>query len=168
MKKSGLPPVLDRNTEVLILGSLPSDISLSKGEYYGNPGNDFWKILTEVVSQPLTALPYDGRRQILLANKIGLWDVYCHCVRPGSMDKDITEMERNDFRTLKTDAPKLKLVCFNGKEAGEAKEDVRRLGYGIEVLPSSSGANRANQEARLNRWRSALRPWVSSPNGWIS
>jgi double-stranded uracil-DNA glycosylase len=162
-KKVGLPPMIDQNIEVLILGSLPSDISLSKGEYYGNPGNDFWKILTEVIGQPLTSLPYDERRKILLAKKIGLWDVYHHCVRPGSMDKNITEMELNDFRALKTDAPKLKLVCFNGKEAGESEGDFHSFGYDTEVLPSTSGANRTNQERRLNRWRSAFRPWISPP-----
>lgn len=160
MKKLGLPPVLDRNTEVLILGSLPGDISLSKGEYYGNPNNDFWKILAEVLNQPLTTQPYEERLQILSQHEIGLWDVYHHCVRPGSMDKDISEKELNDFVGLKADAPTLKLVCFNGKEAGGAKEDVRHLGYEIEVLPSTSAANRTDQSGRMNRWRSALRPWV--------
>ena len=74
------------------------------------------------------------------------------------MDKDITEMEPNDFGALRTEAPKLKLVCFNGKEAARVEEDARRLGYHTEVLPSSSGANRNNQEERLNCWKNALRP----------
>jgi hypoxanthine-DNA glycosylase len=160
-RKLGLSPVLDQNTEVLILGSLPSDISLSKGEYYGNPNNDFWKILADVLGQPLIAQPYEERRQVLLQHKIGLWDVYHQCVRPGSMDKDITETEPNDFVALKDDAPKLKLVCFNGKEAGESAADVRRLKYDTIVLPSSSGANRSHQADRLNRWRSVLQPWIS-------
>ena len=43
MRKSGLTPVIDDKTEVLILGTLPSDISLTKGQYYANPANDFWK-----------------------------------------------------------------------------------------------------------------------------
>jgi hypoxanthine-DNA glycosylase len=158
MKKAGLPPIIDRNTEVLILGSLPSDKSLSKGEYYGNPANDFWKILTEVLGQPLTTQSYEERLRVLLKHRIGLWDIYHHCFRPGSMDKDITEIELNDFRALKVDAPKLKLVCFNGKEAGESEADVRRLKYDTILLPSSSGANRSDQQGRLNRWRSALRP----------
>jgi hypoxanthine-DNA glycosylase len=162
MKKVGLSPIIDRDTEVLILGSFPSDISLSKGEYYGNPNNDFWTLLTDVLGQSLTALPYDERRKILLASKIGLWDVYHHCIRPGSMDKNITEMELNDFGVLEAEAPKLKLVCFNGKAAGREKEHVRRLEYHTEHLPSSSGANRINQEERLNCWRSALRPWIST------
>jgi G:T/U-mismatch repair DNA glycosylase len=35
--------VLDKNTEMLILGTLPSDISLTQQRYYANPGNDFWR-----------------------------------------------------------------------------------------------------------------------------
>jgi hypoxanthine-DNA glycosylase len=161
LKKFGLPPVLDQNTEVLILGSLPSDISLSKGEYYGNPHNDFWKILAEVLGQSLTTQAYGERLQILLKHKIGLWDVYHRGVRPGSMDRDITETDPNDFGALKADAPKLKLVCFNGKNAGESEGDVRGLGYETVVLPSSSSANRTDQEGRIIRWKTALQPWIS-------
>jgi hypoxanthine-DNA glycosylase len=158
MKKVGLPPIIDQDTEVLILGSLPSDISLLKREYYANPNNDFWKIMAEVFGQSLTTPPYEERLQILLRHKIGLWDVYHRCIRPGSMDKDITEMELNDFALLKADAPNLKLVCFNGKEAGESEGDLRSLGYDTKVLPSTSGVNRTKQEERLDCWKSALRP----------
>ena len=41
MRKSGLPPVIDENTKILILGTLPSDMSLAAEQYYANPGNDF-------------------------------------------------------------------------------------------------------------------------------
>ena len=40
--------------------------------------------------------------------------------------------------------PRLRLVCFNGKTAGEAQDRIRVLGYKTCVLPSSSGANRRN------------------------
>jgi len=33
MRKTGLPPVVDENTEILILGTLPSDASLAAGQY---------------------------------------------------------------------------------------------------------------------------------------
>ena len=45
MKKRGFSPVLDENTEIMVLGSLPSDESILKQQYYANPGNDFWKLL---------------------------------------------------------------------------------------------------------------------------
>ena len=37
MRKSGLPPAVDENTEILILGTLPSDKSLAAGQYYATP-----------------------------------------------------------------------------------------------------------------------------------
>jgi hypoxanthine-DNA glycosylase len=53
MRKSGLPPAVDENTELLILGTLPSDMSLAEGQYYANPGNDFWKLIGAALNQSL-------------------------------------------------------------------------------------------------------------------
>jgi len=157
MRKFGLAPVIGDKTEILILGTLPSDVSLAEGEYYANPTNDFWKLIGEVLNSSLETLSYERRIEMLKAHRIGLWDIYHNCVRPGSMDNDITERQLNDFNELKRIAPALRLVCFNGKEAGASEELLRDLGYATLVLPSSSGANRKNQEERLRCWKSA--PW---------
>ena len=154
MRKFGLAPVIDDKTEILILGTLPSDVSLAKGEYYANPSNDFWKIIGEVLDENLGTLSYERRTEMLNAHGIGLWDTYHNCVRPGSMDRDITEQELNDFKTLREIAPRLRLVCFNGKKAGASEKLFRDLGYSTLVLPSSSGANRTKQKDRLLRWKS--------------
>src|SRR5262249_14370856 len=94
-----------------------------------------------------------ARIQTLLAHRIGLWDVYRSCLRPGSMDKDISGERLNDFTALETMAPKLRLICFNGAEAGQSEEQLCGLGYKTLLLPSSSGANRRNQENRLRMWK---------------
>ncbi|MGA2337439.1 MAG: DNA-deoxyinosine glycosylase [Terriglobales bacterium] len=152
MRKAGLSPVIDDKTEVLILGSLPSGVSLAKGQYYANPSNDFWKLIGQVLNQNVVTMSYECRVGTLKDHGIGLWDIYHHCVRPGSMDKDITESELNDFGALRTTCPQLALVCFNGQKAGESEELLRSLGYLTLVLPSSSGANRRNQAERLGCW----------------
>ena len=121
MRKFGLAPVIDDKTEILILGTLPSDVSLAKGEYYANPSNDFWKIIGEVLDENLGTLSYERRAETLNAHGIGLWDIYHNCIRPGSMDTDITEHELNDFKTLKEGAPSLSRVCFNGKRLERLK-----------------------------------------------
>ncbi len=157
MRKFGLTPVIDDKTEVLILGTLPSDISLAKGQYYANPANDFWKLIGHVLNQNIAALSYEHRVETLRDYGIGLWDIYHYCVRPGSMDKDITESDVNDFKTLKTTCPALRLVCFNGQKSGTFEGHLRNLGYVTLVLPSSSGANRKNQEERLHCWTAILR-----------
>ena len=156
MRKSGLHPVVDENTEVLILGTLPSDMSIAAEQYYANPGNDFWKLIGAVLNQTFVGLSYEDKIELLKANRIGLWDAFQTCVRPGSMDSEITEHELNDFESLKSIAPNIRLICFNGRKAAEAEESLQALGYETRLLPSSSGANRRVQKGRLVCWNAAL------------
>lgn len=157
MQKFGLAPVVDEKTEILILGTLPSDLSLSKGQYYANPSNDSWKLIGAALNQDLDGLTYENKIETLKAHNFGLWDTYHNCVRPGSMDEDITERELNDFSLLEAIAPKLRLVCFNGREA--AKSGALLLGprYMTRVLPSSSSANRTKSKERVCLWRCMVR-----------
>jgi double-stranded uracil-DNA glycosylase len=157
MRKLGLDPVTDMHTEILIMGALPSDVSRLKAQYYADTRNDFWKLMEAVLDEPLMNLPYEARIQTLLGHRIALWDVYRSCLRPGSMDKDTSDGRLNDFTVLKTRTPKLRLVCFNGREAGRWEEQLRALGYRTMVLPSSSGANRTDQGNRLRVWKKIVR-----------
>src|ERR1700676_4785820 len=95
VRKSGLPPVVDRNTEILILGTLPSDMSIAAEQYYANPSNDFWKLIGAALNQKLNGLSYEHKVESLRANRIGLWDAFQTCVRLGSMDGNITGQELN-------------------------------------------------------------------------
>lgn len=153
MRKLGLDLVADKRTEILILGTLPSDTSLRKAQYYADSRNDFWKLMEEVLNKRFTNMPYEARIGTLLAHGIGLWDVYKSCSRPGSMDKGISEEHLNDLTVLRTMAPVLRLVCLNGKEAGRWESRFSTAGYRTLVLPSSSSANRRNQSGRLMRWK---------------
>jgi double-stranded uracil-DNA glycosylase len=108
-----------------------------------------------VLNETLEGHDYYERIEVLKQSRIGLWDVYRSCVRPGSMDKNITDPQLNSFSQLKLRAPKLTLVCFNGKKAGKSEGYLRRLGYVTRVLPSSSGANR--RVDRLQTWKDILR-----------
>src|SRR5258708_18680993 len=51
----GLPPIIDDDARVLILGNMPSVMSLGAREYYANPRNAFWKLsyLTDCCSVTL-------------------------------------------------------------------------------------------------------------------
>ncbi len=55
--KSSFPPVVDRNTRLLILGSLPGEASLLRGEYYAHPRNHFWRLMEGVIEVRRPALP---------------------------------------------------------------------------------------------------------------
>ncbi|MCQ1534500.1 DNA-deoxyinosine glycosylase [Methanosarcina sp. KYL-1] len=157
MKKQGFPPVLYKNTEILILGSLPSDESIRKQQYYGNPGNDFWRLLGRALGEDLQGMEYEGRLEALKRNSIGLWDVFKAGSREGSLDSEIGAEELNDFSKLKELAPELRLVCFNGKKAGKYESLLLKMGYGTIVLPSSSGANRRFSKKRVSEWEAVFK-----------
>src|ERR1035438_7814368 len=100
MKKSGFPPIIDQNTEILILGSLPSDMSILKDEYYANPKNQFWRIIFAIFNNNEPLYKYNEKVTLLLKNKIGLWDVLTEADRIGSLDSNIQREVLNDFSGL--------------------------------------------------------------------
>ncbi len=156
MIKHGLKPVFNSSTRILILGSLPSDESIQRQEYYGNPGNDFWKLVSAAIDEDITRLDYACKIAKLKEHGIGLWDVLRSSEREGSMDENILRPEMNDFGCLSKWMPKLELICFNGKKAGAHEGALRTLGYKTIILPSSSGANRRYGAERLGVWKAAL------------
>jgi TDG/mug DNA glycosylase family protein len=151
---TGLPPVLDAETRVLILGSFPGEASLQAQQYYAHPRNQFWRLLSEVVNEDLYGLPYEERLTRLRAHRIGLWDVIDACEREGSLDSAIRKAQHNDFDSLKHQCPQLKRVCFNGKTSGKFAPRFAEAGFETLVLPSSSPANmQLNFAQKLAVWR---------------
>ena len=157
MKKQGFQAVVDENTEILILGSLPGDVSIRKHQYYGHPGNDFWRLLGSIIGEDLQGMDYKNRLETLMNHRIGLWDVFKAGKREGSGDSKIRDEEINQFSILKEIAPKLRLVCFNGKKSGKYDPILREMGYETRVLPSSSGANRRFIKNRKSEWEAAFK-----------
>ena len=70
----GFPPIAAADAGVLILGSLPSQLSLQKQEYYGNPQNAFWRVMGELFDAG-PELPYAERADRLVRSGIAVWDV---------------------------------------------------------------------------------------------
>jgi len=150
-------PVVDRRTRLLILGSLPSEQSLLKGEYYGNKQNKFWELVGAVIAADLRALPYAARLDSLRAHGVGLWDVVAEAKREGSLDSQIRDRLSNDLAGLVAGLPSLETIAFNGGTA--ARHGVKALGqeaqrYRIVPLPSSSPAYTLAYAEKLKAWRS--------------
>jgi hypoxanthine-DNA glycosylase len=155
MRLHGLPPVVDSRTETLILGSFPSAKALAAQQYYGNPVNHFWRLMSAVLGENLVGMGYEDRLAILLKHRIGLWDVFESCERKGSMDAAICNEEVNDFSRL----PQVKRVFFNGKKAwSQAHHFKRHWNAQTAVLPSSSPANIMLFDEKLKRWKRAIAP----------
>lgn len=153
---TGLPPLVDERARVLILGSFPSVASLEARQYYAHRQNHFWRILAAVLGQPLAAMDYAVRTAAVQAAGIAIWDVYAACRREGSLDSAIRAAAANDIAALKSIAPRLRRVCFNGKTAGKFAPALAASGLETFVLPSSSPAYTLPFAAKLAVWRAAL------------
>jgi hypoxanthine-DNA glycosylase len=161
--KRGFPPVVDANTRVLVLGSLPGEASLAVSQYYGNPRNAFWRLMEGVIETPLVPLAYENRLATLLAHGVGLWDVIGEAKREGSLDAAIRDPAANDLLALIETLPELQCIAFNGGTA--AKLGSRLIGERMATiaLPSSSPAHAARTFAQKAEPWSALKPFVSAP-----
>jgi len=148
------PPVVRRDTRLLVLGSLPGAISLAAERYYANPRNQFWRLIGAVIERPLDSAAYEERLAILLDARVGLWDTVAAARRPGSLDADIRLHSASDLRSLVATLPDLRVVAFNGGTS--AKIGRRELGaangFNLVDLPSSSPAYTLAFEQKLDRW----------------
>jgi hypoxanthine-DNA glycosylase len=154
----GFPPIASDRSKVLILGTMPGELSLVTGQYYANlRRNIFWPIMGELFgARP--ALPYEKRVEILQSAGVAVWDVLQSCVRPDSLDESITEEVVNDFPAFFAKHPSIAHVFFNG---GKAQTMFRRHvlpaptedRYIFTCLPSTSPAHAAMRpEAKMLAW----------------
>ncbi|MBI5785815.1 MAG: DNA-deoxyinosine glycosylase [Rhodocyclales bacterium] len=154
---TGLPPILDAQARVLILGSFPSPASLAAGQYYAHKQNQFWRILSAVLDQPLGDMDYAAKLAAVKAAGIAIWDVYGACERAGALDSAIRNAVPNDFGKFQKSAMAIRHICFNGQAAGRFAPQLAALGYVTVVLPSTSPANASwSFDRKLEAWREAL------------
>lgn len=154
-RRVGFAPVVDADTRLLILGSLPGDASLAAGQYYAHPRNGFWRLTGGVIGRDLIALPYPQRLEALKAAGIGLWDVITTAHRAGSLDAAIRDPEFADLTGLVATLPQLRVVAFNGATAARAGRRAM-AGYADALtlidLPSSSPAHARPLAEKARAW----------------
>ncbi len=159
MLSFGFPPIASPLARVLVLGSLPGQMSLTRGEYYANPQNAFWKIVAAQIRD--LAPDYASRVATLINHGIALWDVLAAATRSGSLDAAIGEdAVANNFRALFHAHPQIQLICFNGLTAAKLYQqhviptlmDVQRA-IARRTLPCTSGAHATLTLAeKVTRW----------------
>jgi len=157
----GFEPIARSDAKTLILGSLPSQLSLQSGEYFGNPRNMFWKIMGELIGAGPDKT-YDDRMQRMIAAKIAVWDVLQFGVRPGSLDANIDgeSARANDFGKFLREHTQIRRIFFNGQKAASLFERlvVKKIdglteGLSLMVLPSTSPAHASMSfEEKLRQW----------------
>jgi TDG/mug DNA glycosylase family protein len=158
----GFAPIVSSDASVLILGTMPSEASLSRQQYYGHPRNAFWPIMSALfASDP--SLCYQRRKEMLMENGIALWDVLKSCNRLGSLDSKIklATIRTNDLASFFNEYKGIKRVFFNGRMAEKLYQKRilptlnHRFSYlDYQCLPSTSPAYASlNLEQKLDAWK---------------
>ena len=149
-----IDPVYNKNSRILILGSFPSVKSREQQFFYGHKQNRFWKVLSAVLA---SRLPEDisQKKQMLLKNRIAVWDVIASCEITGSSDLSIKNAVPNDLTTILETAD-IRAIYANGSKAYQLYCKYQYPDTGMEAvkLPSTSPANAAfSLDALIEKWK---------------
>ena len=139
-----LQPVYDKDSRVLILGTIPSPKSREYGFYYGHPQNRFWKVLAALFQ---TDIPNDNesKKKFVLSHHIALWDVLASCTIAGASDSSIKNPVPNDIGRILSESD-IRAVITTGQKAFSLykKYCEPSTGRAAICLPSTSPANCRN------------------------
>lgn len=153
-------PLIDRRTEILIIGTMPGVKSLEEAQYYAHPRNAMWPIIARIYNQDKAFASYREKTACLLKNRIGMWDNLQFCERRGSLDSNIKNEIPNDFEQLLEQYPRVGKLLFNGQKSyGFFKKYhpdlLKRRQY--RIMPSTSPANASQKAAfKFETWRKEL------------
>jgi hypoxanthine-DNA glycosylase len=155
MKIYSFPYLSNPEATVLLLGTMPGAHSLAMNEYYAHPRNLFWRLVSTIFEEELP-VDFQHKKEMLIRNKISVWDVLQACERQGSLDSAIMKEVPNDFTTFLEEHPNIKLIAFNGQKAAAFfKKYVHLTGdYKFITLPSTSPAHAGKSfEQKLTEWK---------------
>lgn len=155
------PPVYDKHSKILILGTFPSVKSREGDFYYHHPQNRFWKLLSRLFKEELPqSIP--EKKQMLLTHQTALWDVVKSCDIVGSSDASIRNILPNDLSVI-LERCRIEQIFTNGNKAQELYMQLCYPKTGRESirLPSTSPANAAySLDQLVNIWGSALSAYI--------
>ena len=148
--------VFDENSEILILGSVPSVKSREHGFFYMHKQNRFWKVLSKVFDDDFTIDDIEKKKALLLAHKIALYDVIESCEIIGSSDVSIKNVEpANKVIDEIIKKGKIRVIALNGNKASSLyKKYFSYINIKSVNLPSTSPANaKMDADALVKIWQ---------------
>jgi hypoxanthine-DNA glycosylase len=154
LAKRSFPPIVAAEARALVLGTLPGEESLRRGEYYAHPRNLFWPIIFALFGEA-PASSYAERLAFVTARRIALWDVCELGEREASADATIRRERPNAIHRLLDEHSLIRAVAFNGTGARRLYERhfARRPDLVYLALPSTSPAHaRIDFAEKLARW----------------
>lgn len=148
-------PLIDSDSKILVLGTMPGEKSLETGEYYASTNNSFWKIIRDLFNGGKDFNGYEEKCDCLKKNGIALWDVLAACEREGSLDENIKNEVPNDIVGLLEKYPNVERIIFNGNKPQD--KITQCVHCNCVVATSTSGANTSKSyEEKLAIWKSLL------------
>ena len=155
------PPIFDKNSRLLILGTVPSVKSRENDFYYGHPQNRFWKLIAILCGEE-TPVIKEEKTEMLLRHGIALYDVVERCTIVGSSDSSIKDVVPADLTPILEKTGNIPIFA-NGATAEKLyrKYLFSKTGISAVKLPSTSPANAAWSLSRLEEaWREAMEPYL--------
>ena len=140
----------DKDSRVLILGTIPSPKSREQGFYYGHPQNRFWKVLADVLGEKVVPQTVEERKKFLKRNRIALWDVLESCEIKGASDVSIRNARPNDMNRI-LQAADIRAIFVAGTKAAKLYKKLCLPTCGVDAiqLPSTSPANCGCSDEKL-------------------
>ena len=153
------PPLVDRESRILILGSFPSVKSRAQGFFYGHRQNRFWPMLAAVFGEPVPDwADIPAKSALALRHGLALWDTIYACDIVGSSDASVRNAVPIDISRVLKAAPIRRILC-NGALSGRlyARYLLPVTGLPALVLPSTSPANASfTLDALCRAWGEAI------------
>lgn len=149
-------PIYNKNSEILILGSIPSVKSRENNFYYGHPKNRFWSLIAKIYNENVPNTIYE-KEKLILNNKLAIYDVIKSCDIQASSDSSIKNAKINDINSIIQNS-NIKKVIFNGNKSYELYNKYEKNKFkNLIVLPSTSPANaRFSFEDLYEIWKKKL------------
>lgn len=136
-----LKPFIFPDSEILILGSLPSIKSREENFFYAHKSNRFYKVLAGVYEEDLPETIND-KKDFLKRHHIALYDSIYSCYIIGSSDASISDITPTDIKSL-IKGTNIKKIYTTGKTSFMVYKNYIEKETKIEAisLPSTSSAN---------------------------
>lgn len=156
LSKEGLRPWCGKSPKVLILGTLPGNMSIRMQAYYQNKSrNSFWKIMQSI----FPGYDSENEEKYITSHGIALWDCLKSGDRMGSTDSGFCgTMSPNDLERFLDEHPTIHTIVLNGKSTYSSyfsvffSDIVRKKPMRIEVFNSTANTNAKPFEVKLREW----------------
>ncbi|MDF2511457.1 MAG: HhH-GPD superfamily base excision repair protein [Herbinix sp.] len=148
-----IPPLYNKDSKILILGSFPSVKSREGQFFYHHPQNRFWKVISSIYDIPMPTT-IEEKRNMLHLCQIAVWDVIQSCEIVGSSDSSIKNVVPNDLSVVLNSAD-ITQIFSNGNASYELymKYIYPTTGLKAIKLPSTSPANATSRlEQLIEKW----------------